>query len=521
MTQLFVLTPLASLFTVVLNPESAANIERLSIPPTADKGGIGCSNGMLAQLDSGSDCKPMAATLNMLDAPSRIREAARFVPFYIAIVPILLLCLIGSFVYVRHVKKAEIDGNHGRFDCTGVFDASLLTFKVFDLMSDWGMNTISLDSFRFTELGKMGSGMGSGNFKQLQTASTFFCICGTVLFLFDTAAYLKTLSFQNESNSRKIRWKTLGAVVTLEDFPQIIICAIYLNSVGVDVRKDQLAIVSLVFSLISLVYNVVSVWYTYQKAQVPDAPKPLTPSFAVTTNAAFVGVDVDESSTESEGHPGMRARSNTYTTGTLQRDRSGTLQLHASQGGVAYTVPVENTPASTAPVTKQSPAESGSRCRKCNAKKAFCTCNVRRNTADMARPNVKVKSKKGKTNSKTDAHKSKPKKVEVVEMKGVAGFAPLYSVGKPCIITGVGSGVIRFVGLHAEKKESTIGVEMNKPKGKNNGTVNGYKYFKCNDAHGLLTHPSKVTISGATGSETAGFTVRGNATKLVLDDSGC
>ena len=492
---------------------------------------------MIAQLDAGADCKPMAATLNMLDAPSRVREAARFIPFYRALVPIVLLCLFGSFAYVRH-KKAGVEGGDTPFDCTGVFGmltklglskstvdsivpASLLTFKVFDLMSDWGMNTISLDSFRFSELGKMGSGIGSGNFKQLQTASTFFCVCGTVLFLFDTAAYLKTLSSQNESNSRKIRWKTLGAVVTLEDFPQIIICAIYLNSVGVDVRKDQLAIVSLVFSLISLVYNSVSVWYTYQKAQVPDAPKPLTPSFAVTTNAAFAGVHVDES-TESEGHPGMRARSNTYTTGTLQRDRSGTLQLHASQGGVAYTVPVENIPASMAPVTKQSPAESGSRCKKCNAKIAFCTCNVRRNTADMARPNVKVKSKsKVKTNSKIDAQKSKPEKVEMVEMKGVEGFAPVYCVGKPCIITGVGSGVIRFVGLHAEKKEPRIGVEMNKPKGKNNGTVNGYKYFKCKDAHGLLTHPSKVTISGATGSETAGFKTRGNATNLVLDDSGC
>lgn len=293
--QLFVLHPApahASLISVVLNPESIANIGRLSIPPPADEGGIGCSNGMIAQLDAGADCKPMAATLNMLDAPSRVREAARFVPFYRALVPIVLLCLFGSFAYVRH-KKAGVEGGDNLFDCTGVFGmltklgltkstvdsivpASLLTFKVFDLMSDWGMNTISLHSMRFTDLGKMGSGLGSGNFKRLQTASTFFCVCGTVLFLLDTAAYLKSLSTESESHSRKIRWKTLGAVVTLEDFPQIIICAIYLNAVGVDVQKDQLAIVSLVFSLISLVYNSVSVWYTYQKSQIPDAPKTLT-----------------------------------------------------------------------------------------------------------------------------------------------------------------------------------------------------------------------------------------------------
>lgn len=69
-------------------------------------------------------------------------------------------------------------------------------------------------------------------------------------------------------------------------------------------------------------------------------------------------------------------------------------------------------------------------------------------------------------------------------------------VGKPCEVIGVGSGVIRFVGVHAKNNEPRIGVEMNDPKGNNNGTVKGHAYFECKDGFGLLTIPSAIKISG-------------------------
>lgn len=69
-------------------------------------------------------------------------------------------------------------------------------------------------------------------------------------------------------------------------------------------------------------------------------------------------------------------------------------------------------------------------------------------------------------------------------------------VGKPCEVIGVGSGVIRFVGVHADKNKPQIGVEMDEPNGKDNGTVNGHKYFECKDGFGLLTIPSIIKISG-------------------------
>lgn len=74
-------------------------------------------------------------------------------------------------------------------------------------------------------------------------------------------------------------------------------------------------------------------------------------------------------------------------------------------------------------------------------------------------------------------------------------------VGKPCIVVGVGSGVIRFVGVHADKNEPRIGVEMNKPKGKHNGTVNGHKYFECKEGFGRLTIPSNIKRIGSGNDE--------------------
>ena len=82
-----------------------------------------------------------------------------------------------------------------------------------------------------------------------------------------------------------------------------------------------------------------------------------------------------------------------------------------------------------------------------------------------------------------------------VQQADAGGFT-VGQCGQPCIVAGVGSGTIRFVGLHAINGEPRVGVELNKPKGKNNGTVKGHTYFVCADGFGTLTIPSKITIQG-------------------------
>ena len=58
---------------------------------------------------------------------------------------------------------------------------------------------------------------------------------------------------------------------------------------------------------------------------------------------------------------------------------------------------------------------------------------------------------------------STPKRVKMVPVNGFT----VDDLGSPCIVTGFGSGTIRFVGYHAIRSgEQRIGVEMDEEKGK-------------------------------------------------------
>lgn len=58
-------------------------------------------------------------------------------------------------------------------------------------------------------------------------------------------------------------------------------------------------------------------------------------------------------------------------------------------------------------------------------------------------------------------------------------------VGTTISIKGL-KGIIRYVGEYHEKPGIFVGVELEKPKGKNNGTIKGKKYFECPENHGLF-----------------------------------
>lgn len=46
--------------------------------------------------------------------------------------------------------------------------------------------------------------------------------------------------------------------------------------------------------------------------------------------------------------------------------------------------------------------------------------------------------------------------------------------------------IIRYIGPHEKKPGTWVGVELPKPKGKNNGTIQGKKYFECEENHGVF-----------------------------------
>jgi dynactin complex subunit len=70
------------------------------------------------------------------------------------------------------------------------------------------------------------------------------------------------------------------------------------------------------------------------------------------------------------------------------------------------------------------------------------------------------------------------------------------AVGDHVMVHGYeGAGRVRFVGLHKTKNLPRVGVELGTMEGKNNGTVNGHKYFVCKDNYGVLVDPTKVTVT--------------------------
>lgn len=60
-------------------------------------------------------------------------------------------------------------------------------------------------------------------------------------------------------------------------------------------------------------------------------------------------------------------------------------------------------------------------------------------------------------------------------------------------------GVVRYVGPTDFQEGTWIGVELDLPSGKNDGSIGGKQYFKCNPGYGLLVRPSRVRRVPSTG----------------------
>ena len=74
---------------------------------------------------------------------------------------------------------------------------------------------------------------------------------------------------------------------------------------------------------------------------------------------------------------------------------------------------------------------------------------------------------------------------------GLMAPRPSYNIGDKVIVGGK-KGVVRYIGPTQFAKGMWTGVELDSPGGKNNGNVEGIKYFTCAPKHGLFAPISKV-----------------------------
>lgn len=202
--------------------------------------GISCGDGYFNTLyvEPRDQCPAIALALSAHIADEI--EAGMMKTFFQVSLPITGVV----FVYFGLMAYNDLGGDDN-LPATFSF-ALFVSFRVFDLMSDWGMYSVSLAS---QHVGK-----------PLRHACMAFSLIGSILLILD----LNTMKARAEhwfgitdsSESLKTVGYSMLAIVLLEDVPQFIITSIYLTDVAASGRVvDPVAITSLVLSVISMIAN--------------------------------------------------------------------------------------------------------------------------------------------------------------------------------------------------------------------------------------------------------------------------
>ncbi|XP_032357139.1 CAP-Gly domain-containing linker protein 4 isoform X2 [Etheostoma spectabile] len=69
---------------------------------------------------------------------------------------------------------------------------------------------------------------------------------------------------------------------------------------------------------------------------------------------------------------------------------------------------------------------------------------------------------------------------------------PEMRLGERVLVVGQRTGVVKFYGKTSFAPGLWLGIELDKPSGKNDGSVGGVRYFSCPPKHGVFAPPSRV-----------------------------
>ncbi|KAM7539948.1 hypothetical protein Aperf_G00000024343 [Anoplocephala perfoliata] len=76
---------------------------------------------------------------------------------------------------------------------------------------------------------------------------------------------------------------------------------------------------------------------------------------------------------------------------------------------------------------------------------------------------------------------------------GGGGGGSFPKIGDRVQVSGGRVGTVRYIGTADFQAGEWVGVELDEPLGKNDGSVNGRRYFSCKPNYGIFSTPSKVT----------------------------
>ena len=96
--------------------------------------------------------------------------------------------------------------------------------------------------------------------------------------------------------------------------------------------------------------------------------------------------------------------------------------------------------------------------------------------------------------------------VESHEVLNIEHDISSLKIGERVLIGQKMSGTIQFVGKTMFAPGTWIGVELDLPKGTNDGSLDGVRYFTCDPSHGLFAPPNKVELQPVATGDTAAVT---------------
>jgi len=72
--------------------------------------------------------------------------------------------------------------------------------------------------------------------------------------------------------------------------------------------------------------------------------------------------------------------------------------------------------------------------------------------------------------------------------------AATITVGNRCLVRSTNKGTVAYVGKTEFEKGYWVGIRLDEPFGKNDGTVKGKRYFECENKYGVMVRPTQIVV---------------------------